>query len=286
MTSKQLVISHSQMTMFETCPRKWHYQYIQGMKPSFVGPWLHFGKRVHSMIETELNVTDQSTYGIKDFNYDKKGNPELLYDSANTLTKEAITGLNNWDVLEFPGVEKLQPDNIEKKFEISTNNGSKFRGYIDLLYLNNSGEYVIIDWKTTSVKYKDHDIVTSPQLTAYSWVCHKLTGKLPSLVAFITLDKKTHKAALYAGTRTLDDIKQYENRVDTNYRKMLDKLSYRNENGCKGKYGKCDFYSQCWGDKKPIILQNEIKVPVLKKSNDLITNIVDKTQGIREDWWY
>ncbi len=247
MKTNKLIISHSQMSMFETCPRKWHKQYIEGIKP-FIGKALHFGRRTHSMIETKLKSYDTKIYSPKDFDYDKK-DPEGAFDSAVRLVNAGLEGLYSWEELEFPGTNKLNPgEDIEYRFQLP-----KFRGVIDLRYTTPSGKRIIVDWKTTSTTYKPHDIKTSPQLTAYAWAEYIVTKKIPDCLAFITLDKTTYNASLYLSTRTLEDIEQYTERVEQNYVQMKQKVSYRKESGCIGPYGKCSFYKQCWGLDEPII---------------------------------
>jgi len=257
--SKPKLISHSQMSKFENCPRDWHYNYVEKLS-TFKGKALFFGNKVHSMLETRLDKTDNKVYTVEDFQYDKQS-PEAAYKKATKLTDAGMSALHGLDELAFPGVESLGPENIEWEFEVL----NMYRGFIDLWFINTRGEHIIVDWKTTSSKYSKHDIKTSPQLTAYAWA-YKLThGVMPTAVCFITLNKISHKASLYMGTRTKDDIDEYQDRVYKNYEKILLKEHTRKESGCNGPYGRCQFYGKCWGDIDPVIRESQDVMPLDSK---------------------
>ena len=44
-------LSFSQIRTFQTCPLKWHFQYVRGLAPEFTSSSLLFGSSIHAAIE-------------------------------------------------------------------------------------------------------------------------------------------------------------------------------------------------------------------------------------------
>jgi hypothetical protein len=123
-----------------------------------------------------------------------------------------------------------------------------FVAIIDLVMTDKDGKLHIIDWKTTSAEYTEHQIKTSSQLTAYAWAYHRKYGVLPDYVCYVTMNKYTLETRMYRSVRTLDDITEFGSRV-AQILKEMEFVNRKNPEVCEGKYGKCFFYNQCWGNR-------------------------------------
>lgn len=248
------------MSMYETCPQLWYYRYIQKI-PMFKGPALFFGSNVHSLIEADLKGV-KSNVSLKSFSYDKR-DPEESFEKAKLLRDRGMETLHSDPDLMFPGLNAITNDDIEWRFMI---NKPGFRGFIDLKYRNQDGDGFIIDWKTTSVEYTQHDIASAPQLTAYAWAYHNEFKELPRAVCFITLDKVTKVASVYIGRRDLEDITEYQRRVNLNYQAMKEQIAFKRETGCDTQYGPCQFKKECWAKHSAeVVVKPAHELPDLQK---------------------
>lgn len=95
---------------------------------------------------------------------------------------------NNWrgDIEHFvENFEKLDKDMITEKhflFEITSN--IWLQGYIDAMYMDDNGDLVIVDWKTSS-KFTGKSLVKAGrQLLIYKMAVEHMTGKKVNQVAW------------------------------------------------------------------------------------------------------
>jgi CRISPR/Cas system-associated exonuclease Cas4 (RecB family) len=244
------------MATFDECPRKWYCKSVLKIKEPPAGPALLFGTAMHSVLENLL-----------------KGNIKLhqVGDiSFYSMTgKQAEGNARIGELLTYNAMDTLDRFNLAKENGLFSAEGQilleNFNAIIDLIITDESGRTYVIDWKTTSESYTEHQIKTSEQLTAYAWVFHKRYGKLPDYVCYVTLDKTTLEVRLYRSTRTLEDIKEFEDKVDEVLKEM-EFVRRKNPDSCEGKYGLCSFYNICWG-KRTAEIEPSRQLPSLTKDS-------------------
>lgn len=195
------VWSFSRLNSFYTCPYEFWLHYIQSNKGcnSFFG---QFGSFVHKILEMyakeELSLFELSQYYEDNFfefvTYDAP--PNKYVDIKESYYYKGLDYLDNIDLIlddyEVLGVEK------EVKFTIA---GYDMIGYIDLLLKDKkSGEIVILDHKSASLKFKkngeisktdaSHLLEFKRQLYLYSMPVIEEYGKVDYLEWNLFKDQK------------------------------------------------------------------------------------------------
>lgn len=245
------MLSYSQISLFEKCPMKWYRQYIlQEFEPE--SPVLKFGSIVHKTLETflwgcklDLAIKDNE----KDLPIEERAKlRNLVWLAIDTVQKEFKINLSSLDNSQFKN------NGIEE--ELVYNN---FKGIIDLI-LSIENKVFILDWKTTSQDYTDHQIRSSDQLICYSWLLDKIYHIIPDRVFYVTLNKKTETCKLYSTTISEQEMNCWEHKVEIIKRLIEDKVNYKNTSNCVMDWGKCFYYDQCWSNKK-VNLPSTASVP-------------------------
>lgn len=238
----QLKLSFSRIDMYSTCPELWRQVYLLHNKT----PWsldASYGNIVHRALKEYWAKDYQGAYeSIEKDNWEYFDNIEQKKTIAQKLVKEGIKAL------EFLGERWFSIPEFHVDYP-------DFQGYFDL-YMNNS----IIDWKVVNSNYDTHKLLTSEQLTCYAWLHYRKFGCLPSKVAYINLNKWTGEAKVLSTTRTLEDIKCWERKVEAVRQGMEKEIYYKEPRGCipsKGTF--CHFYDNCWGNQPIVISDNMIK---------------------------
>lgn len=171
---------------------------------------------------------------------------------------------------------------IQVPISIKNENGDEIMGYIDyVLRLKGHDLPVIVDCKTASIRYQEHDINTSEQLRTY---CKILQDKIgPSKAAYMVIGKrikfermclpckaphspqskkcKTCKEPLtkFPSASTQLMVTQYSEElldlVLEDYDNILDSIvnevNFRNTQSCRLYNRPCEFYDVCWKNKSP-----------------------------------
>lgn len=233
-------LSYSQVSAFTQCPRKWFLQYIKKRWPP-TPPAFAFGKSVHDVMAGYWQTGKEETIDrrLVTHNFSYAEDPRGLKIMAKTLV------LAGYELLLDRGIGDFvfdQETNIELEKKVGFDG---FIGYLDLVATHGQ-DMVVVDWKTTSQDYGDHDILSSDQLTAYAWLCHKVLGILPKHVAYVTLSKRTGIAKLYYTHKTFEDVQDWERKVEAVRRAIHQGDNWKNPSACINQWGKCYFYEACW----------------------------------------
>lgn len=231
-------LSYSQVSLFTACPRKWYNQYMQKRWPPKPVAFA-YGSDVHDIAESAMTYPDQvgKVASQKSFKY--TDDPDTSRYLAVRMVKNARLLLLSEGIGDFRFTDETTYQ-TELKLNLSG-----FVGYVDLVAKNKS-DCVLVDWKTTSVEYSEHDIVASDQLVAYSWLHLKVIGSMPIHVAYVTLNKKTASASLYYTTPTLSDTENWEAKVGAVRAQMERGDNWKNPSSCINQWGTCHFYRDCW----------------------------------------
>ena len=133
-------VSHSEITTYLDCQKKWELQYLKGLKVDNVH--FQFGSMGHSVLETRV-IPDESLY------------PEL---------KEAF-GITSWSKY-FTKIFKELDDYfvdyeiLHKEYKVETDT---MKGIIDVVWRNRStGKILITDYKFSNSDKGQEDICLSP----------------------------------------------------------------------------------------------------------------------------
>lgn len=187
----------------------WYYKYVKELTLP-PDPNLEFGKKVHASIQVYLTGgQSEEPWGPKAKGY-----------------------LDKFSIMDYSVEQELL--------------AGEFKGILDVIGKDERGDIHVVDWKTASVEYTEHDVVTSTQLTAYAGLAYKCFGKLPKLVHFGVFDKNAGFFAGYASSRTMDDVEEWSRRVEVAANLMEIEYNVRNPLACRDYGKKCHFYSRCW----------------------------------------
>lgn len=203
-----------------------------------------------------------------------------------SLYRKGIIMLQAFNTEIKPKIKKVLA--LQKKVEITNEEGDSSIGYIDAIVEWEDGSIVVIDFKTAARPYDIDSVLTSPQLAAYIFqveneyktrkagfiVLPKALTKLESKVCPVcgNIATSSHKTcnASVSGKRCNSDwdvelkfkcepqilINEMPERTETlvmeNYavvNKMIKHEMFpRNVNACEGKYGRCQYFDVCWNN--------------------------------------
>ncbi|MBF0230978.1 MAG: PD-(D/E)XK nuclease family protein [Desulfamplus sp.] len=186
-TNGDLHISHSAISCYQNCSLKFFYKYVEGRKPESVSINLIFGSSIHTAINmicrshkntqiepleaitdtfqtcltldinnTEIPIIFSKT--IADLNSAISMGKTMLnvfYDNFN-LTEEVVA-------VDLPLSAVLYDENKQ-------HTEYKLVGVIDLLIKNNTGDLIVVDFKTSSKSMSQSAVDQDQQLTSYSYL--------------------------------------------------------------------------------------------------------------------
>lgn len=139
-------VSHSEISTYLDCQKKWELQYLKGIKIDNVH--FQFGSMGHKVLETRV-IPDESLY------------VEL---------KEAF-GITSWNNYFTPILEELDErlkdyEILSREYKIET---EELKGVIDVVLKNkNNGRYLILDYKFSNTDKGAEDIWLDEQMYIYA----------------------------------------------------------------------------------------------------------------------
>ena len=244
-------LSFSQVNMYQQCPELYRLRYIERLGGDKRPVAFQYGSDVHELL---ANMWTKRKPKAPDFEY--MNDPQDARETAlklveagkeTLLTDKADCG---WGVPIVLDPNAVKDDiGLEVELEIKTDN---FKGIIDLVGWSTDGRLWVIDWKTTSKEYSPHEILASDQLTCYAWLLKKKFGRIPDFVAYVTLNKKTKKAKVWADSRDAKQLIDWQRKVDSVREGITKKHFWKNPGNCVNEWGKCDFYQICWPFESPV----------------------------------
>lgn len=151
-------LSASSVKTYETCPRKYYFNYIQKAPKK---DWAHFdlGNLCHRTLEMFHNYYIQNGNSKKSLNKimgDSFAKARLEYPNlSNNLVAEAKKMVSDY----LKAIQKSDMPMVkfcEKDFDFSISDDVMIRGFIDRLDITKDGKFKIMDYKTTkNVQYLD-----------------------------------------------------------------------------------------------------------------------------------
>ena len=280
-----LEISNNSTSIYRSCPKKYYWNYIKGLKPYKKSSALTLGSIVHSAFDMYYNgfsdlevlkyINDTSNENIA------KASPE----EEESLVIVKYTALAMW--LSYPKdlsvFEEIKPE-VEMKVELFP--GVEVLLKIDGLVKQN-GKYWIRELKTTGMSFSQFEnrCKSSPQCSLYTWAVRKsgipVEGVIYDFIKKPLLRKRVNDTKDDFGKRIVDDMKtrpefyfkrHYSYRSDEELelfqaditltaKDMLERFKsnewYRNPDACWNFNSACQYMPICFA-KKPDKLTMDI----------------------------
>jgi putative RecB family exonuclease len=185
--SGRLRLSFTRVDTFEQCPRRFRYQYIDGL-PQAPAPQLSFGSSLHATLEwlydrkhPVLPTLDDTLQALYD-RWEKEGyvdseRSEQL--SAYEHARRILTDLHAR--IQREGFRL--PAAVEAWFELPFPDDVVVVGAIDRIDVDEDGSLHVIDYKTNRRARTRSQVKGSLQLAIYALATRELYGRLPRAVA-------------------------------------------------------------------------------------------------------
>lgn len=240
-------LSHSSVTLFNTCGMRWRYHYLDGLAGD-QSDSLTIGSNVHKAIDAYF-----ATKHLDDHAAGVKALRTMFHDLGKDASLEDPKVLTTWqDVLDSEDVpatlEKFTPlvvDNrlqVEVRCELEIEGAPPVVGYIDLI----DNEGTIVDFKTAARKWNAQQHEEQVQLHYYYEASRlaglPVNGRLVHVVMARTGGVQVFETEF--NRRKFDFIKQVVG--DVAY--AIDHGAFtRNPSSCFAYGKKCPYWEQCRG---------------------------------------
>lgn len=167
-----MVYSYTQISQYLRCPRSYRYRYLDGWQEKETRGAMVFGRCFERALGAFFCQQDCEAALFKE------------WGAFRDVSLEFKKG-ESWDRLLHQGVHLLQrfaqqdrvliptpQTNLQVEFTKRLSPENSFVAYIDAVG-ELDGQHCLIDWKTTSSRYPDHQaglLSLDPQLICYSWI--------------------------------------------------------------------------------------------------------------------
>lgn len=183
----RLRLSFTRVDTFERCPRRFRYQYVDGL-PQAPAPQLSFGSSIHSVLEwlydrkhPQLPPLEETLRTLYDM-WESEGYAEvdrdeqlLAYEHARDVIRR-FHGRVTSEGLRLPAA-------TEAWFELPVGSDIMVVGAIDRIDIDDTGSLHVIDYKTNRRARTRAQVRSSLQLAIYALATRELYGRLPETVA-------------------------------------------------------------------------------------------------------
>jgi putative RecB family exonuclease len=182
----RLRLSFTRVDTFERCPRRFRYQYVDGL-PQAPAPQLSFGSSVHSALEwlydrkhPVLPSCEELLQALFDA-WDTTGYAEVERDEQMRAYEHARAVVSAFHArVEREGFRL--PAATEAWFELPIGDDIVVVGSIDRLDVDDDGTMHVIDYKTNRRARTRAQVRDSLQLAIYALATRELYGRLPATV--------------------------------------------------------------------------------------------------------
>jgi putative RecB family exonuclease len=183
----RLRLSFTRVDTFEQCPRRFRYQYVDGL-PQAPAPQLSFGSSIHGALEwlydrkhPELPTLEATLQALFEA-WDSTGYADVDRDEqlrAYAHAREVVTAFHARVAAEGFRL----PAATEAWFELPVGEDIVVVGAIDRLDVDGAGDLHVIDYKTSRRARSRSQVRDSLQLAIYALATEELYGRLPASVA-------------------------------------------------------------------------------------------------------
>lgn len=241
----QPALSHSRIQKYLTCPEQYRLYYLERLRPKTESANLVFGALLHLAL-AEFFRTQADPIPVFQREWGAVQAVELRYSGRDTWESLGGKGerlLQKFVVEEAPKIGRVLT--VEQRFELRVSSlDQTFIGYVDLV-AENGEERSIIDFKTSSTSYEDHEVALSDQLTAY-WMADPEVHHVGYCVLVKT---KQPRIEWHWASRNPEHLADYLRKVAIVAGDIADGAFYRRP----GKHcGWCDFLPVCLDDRKAV----------------------------------
>lgn len=176
----QEIFSHSSLSSYENCPRKYAFRYIEKVQAETEGIEAFVGKRVHEILERLYQFVRKGTVPpltqvLKRYeaNFDAGYNPEKIRIVRSNLSRShyrtmGATGIENYYRRHYPfdGEETL---GLERPIRLTIDSAGQYRirGIVDRLVRAPDGAIEIHDYKTSARMPAAKFLLRDRQLSLY-----------------------------------------------------------------------------------------------------------------------
>ncbi len=183
----RLRLSFTRVDTFERCPRRFRYQYVDGL-PQAPAPQLSFGSSVHEVLEwlydrkhpvlPSLDETLQKLFDV----WDTSGYAEVERDEQLRAYEHARIVVSSFHTRVQQAGFRL-PAATEAWFELPVGDDIVVVGAIDRVDVDDDGAFHVVDYKTNRSARSRAQVRGSLQLAIYALATEELYGRLPVSVA-------------------------------------------------------------------------------------------------------
>jgi CRISPR/Cas system-associated exonuclease Cas4 (RecB family) len=162
-------VSPSKIKTYDECKAKYSFKYISYLKenynPGTNTDALQFGSYIHKVLE--LGFEAKNVEELEKIASDVREN----YNFPDSKMKGVPKILNNFFKFNSQLTENVS---TEFPFEIETEGDFVLNGIIDRVVRGKTGEYLVIDYKTSRRPATSTDLYTDPQLIMYAYAISKM----------------------------------------------------------------------------------------------------------------
>ena len=195
------MVSISQLQTFMSCPKKWEYNYIDGLTPRVEKTYLSIGKLCHKGMQTamqykweherEIGYRDENALTAAMFAIEAEWNSyicqtdllneeipdmEQMLEDAKSVFEQAFWefDISKYEVLTISDGKTLRPA-LELHFVVPCAGSKGLHGYIDAILKDKTTGFTWnVDYKFRKSLSPDEEEAYNVQNTVYCWACHKM----------------------------------------------------------------------------------------------------------------
>jgi len=240
-SSRTSVLSHSQVSRYLACPEQYRQHYVERLRARFPSASLAFGQVLHQALAGHFRDGSDAVQTFDEV-WASVADLDLTYTKRDTWTKLRDSGrvlLARFVAEEAPRITNVTA--VENRFELAvTGLDPPLVGYIDLV-ADLDGVKTVIDFKTASSAYGEHETLLSDQLSVYG-----LAEPEAQQAAFCVLVKtKEPRIEWHVTTRGPDQLTEYLAKAGHVAREIASSRFYKRPGmWCSW----CDFLPCCLGD--------------------------------------
>lgn len=191
-------LSYSRISTFMTCPLRFQFRYVDRIEPEFTASALVFGTAIHaslaSFYRSRMDGVAEPSHEALMATYDHAWH-EATVDSPPVQYKDgedaqALRSVASAMLGRFQGdASSGRVVRVEVPFRVRLDDGLDLVGVVDLVEMDDEGQVILVDHKTSARRYADQQAQDALQLGVYALAYEALTGQTEHLVRYDVLLK-------------------------------------------------------------------------------------------------
>lgn len=167
-----MTYSHTQISQYLACPRRYRYRYLDGWREREIRPALLFGRTFEKALGAYFRGEDSLAVLHEEWGAYREGSLEYSKnDSWERMLRQGEQFLHRFAQDDRVQVPKPK-ENLQIRLLRQLTPESEYVAYLDAIGLLD-GARCLIDWKTTTSRYTEEPqglLALDPQLISYSWI--------------------------------------------------------------------------------------------------------------------